>query len=151
MSKKKGIRSQNAASIMASGFFRLTIYICAVFAVIFLSKTAYDFGYDIFNDVPMEQGEGTEITVVVPEGVSVHQIGKLLEGKDLIKNPGVFLIQEKLSNYKGRLQPGTYILNTNMTSEEIMAILSRDNVEGQPSEEVQQENNSAVQEDQQSE
>ena len=40
----KGIRKQGAASIMASGFFRLAVYACIIFAVIFVGKSAYDFG-----------------------------------------------------------------------------------------------------------
>ena len=39
---------------------------------------------------------------------------------------------EKLSNYKDKLQAGTYILNTSMTADEMMAILARENIAGQP-------------------
>ena len=41
-------------------------------------------------------------------------------------------MQEKLSNYKGKLQTGTYILNTSMTPDELMAILAKEDTEGQP-------------------
>ena len=77
----KGIRKQGAASIMASGFFRLAVYACIIFAVIFVGKSAYDFGYAIFNEVPMAEGEGTDITVVIKDGSSVYQIGKILKKK----------------------------------------------------------------------
>lgn len=138
----KGIRKQGAASIMASGFFRLAVYACIIFAVIFVGKSAYDFGYAIFNEVPMADGEGTDITVVIKDGSSVYQIGKILKKKGLIEDAKVFVVQEKLSNYKDKLQAGTYILNTNMTAEEMMAILARENVDGQP---TQGDGNSAVQ------
>lgn len=59
--------------------------------------------------------EGRDITVVVEEGDSVYQIGKTLESRGLIRDAKVFVVQEKLSNYSGKLQPGTYILNTSMT------------------------------------
>ena len=138
----KGIRKQGAASIMASGFFRLAVYACIIFADIFVGKSAYDFGYAIFNEVPMAEGEGTDITVVIKDGSSVYQIGKILKKKGLIEDAKVFVVQEKLSNYKDKLQAGTYILNTNMTAEEMMAILARENVDGQP---TQGDGNSAVQ------
>ena len=41
-------------------------------------------------------------------------------------------MQEKLSNYKGKLQSGTYILNTSMNVEEMMAVLAKEDTEGQP-------------------
>ena len=41
-------------------------------------------------------------------------------------------MQEKLSNYKDKLQAGTYILNTCMTADEMRAILARENIAGQP-------------------
>ncbi|QBE96538.1 endolytic transglycosylase MltG [Blautia producta] len=141
----KGIRKQGAASIMASGFFRLAVYACIIFAVIFVGKSAYDFGYAIFNEVPMADGEGTDITVVIKDGSSVYQIGKILKKKGLIEDAKVFVVQEKLSNYKDKLQAGTYILNTNMTAEEMMAILARENVDGQPTQGDGTDGNSAVQ------
>lgn len=141
----KGIRKQGAASIMASGFFRLAVYACIVFAVIFVGKSAYDFGYAIFNEVPVAEGEGTDITVVIKDGSSVYQIGKILKKKELIEDAKVFVVQEKLSNYKDKLQAGTYILNTNMTADDMMAILSRENVDGQPTQGSGTDGNSAVQ------
>lgn len=128
----KEIRKQGAASIVAGGFFRFAIYACIVCAVFWAGKSAYDFGYAIFNQVPMESGEGTDVTVVIKEGSSVYQIGKILKKKNLIEDAKVFVIQEKLSNYEGQLQAGTYILNTSMTTDEMMAILARENVDGQP-------------------
>lgn len=50
----------------------------------------------------------------------------------MIEDAKIFVIQEKLSNYKGKLQAGTYILNTSMNVEEMMAVLARENTEGQP-------------------
>ena len=43
-----------------------------------------------------------------------------------------YSVQEKLSNYSGKIQAGTYILNTSMTTDEMLEILSRENVKGQP-------------------
>lgn len=139
----KGIRKQGAATIMAGGFFRLAVYALIVFAVLFASKTAYDFGYAIFNEVPMETGDGTDVTVVIKEGASVYQIGKILEKKGLAEDAKVFLVQELLSNYKGKLQAGTYILNTSMTADEMMAILARENIDGQPQQSADAAENNA--------
>ena len=37
-----------------------------------------------------------------------------------------------LSNYRGKIQAGTYILNTSMTTDEMLEILARENIKGQP-------------------
>ena len=88
---------------------------------------------NIFYQQPMDsEEEGRDVTVAVEEGDSVYQIGRTLESRGLIQDAKVFVVQEKLSNYSGKLQPGTYILNTSMTPDEIMEILAKENVAGQP-------------------
>jgi len=129
----KQVRKQKTSSIVAGGFLHLGLYLCAVIAVIYIGKSAFDFGYAIFNQVPMASEEdGRDITVVVENGDSVYQIGKILKNKGLIEDAKIFVVQEKLSNYKGKLQSGTYILNTSMNVEEMMAVLAKEDTEGQP-------------------
>lgn len=129
----KQVRKQKKSSIVAGGFFRFALYLIIAIAVIYIGKSAYDFGYDIFYQQPMDsEEEGRDITVVVEDGDSVYQIGKTLENRGLIRDAKVFVVQEKLSNYSGKLQTGTYILNTSMTPDEMMEILSRENIKGQP-------------------
>ena len=127
------VRKQKRSSIIAGGFFRFAVYLIVAAVVIYIGKTAYDFGYNIFYQQPMDsEEEGRDVTVAVEEGDSVYQIGRTLESRGLIQDAKVFIVQEKLSNYSGKLQPGTYILNTSMTPDEIMEILAKENVAGQP-------------------
>lgn len=127
------VRKQKRSSIIAGGFFRFAVYLIVAAVVIYIDKTAYDFGYNIFYQQPMDsEEEGRDVTVAVEEGDSVYQIGRTLESRGLIQDAKVFVVQEKLSNYSGKLQPGTYILNTSMTPDEIMEILAKENVAGQP-------------------
>lgn len=129
----KQVRKQKTSSIVAGGFLRLGLYLCVAIALIYIGKSAYDFGYAVFNQEPIANEEdGRDITVVVENGSSVYQIGKTLKNKGLIEDAKIFVVQEKLSNYKGKLQSGTYILNTSMNMEEMLAILSKENIEGQP-------------------
>lgn len=127
------VRKQKRSSIIAGGFFRFAVYLIVAAVVTYIGKTAYDFGYNIFYQQPMDsEEEGRDVTVAVEEGDSVYQIGRTLESRGLIQDAKVFVVQEKLSNYSGKLQPGTYILNTSMTPDEIMEILAKENVAGQP-------------------
>ena len=81
----KQVRKQKKSSIIAGGFLRFGLYVCVIIAVVYIGKSAFDFGYAIFNQVPMASEEdGRDITVVVEDGDSVYQIGKTLKNKGLI-------------------------------------------------------------------
>lgn len=95
-----------------------------IIAVVFkLAVYAYDFGYQVFADVPVSEGEGRTVSVVISEGQSIREVAKLLEQKGLIKDANVFYIQMQLSDYKDMLKPGTYELSTAMNSEKMFQIL----------------------------
>ena len=76
--------------------------------------------------------DGQDVTVVIYEDDDVYQVGQTLQEKGLIERPVIFWMQEKLSDYRGEIKPGTYLLNTGENVEEMLAILSGENTEGQP-------------------
>lgn len=115
-----------AGVVLAGVFFRMALYVCVALLVFWLGKTTYHFGYSIFNQQAMSPGEGQEITVVIKDDSSVYKIAKTLENKGLIEDALVFVVQERLSNYHGKLRPGTYLLSTAYTPNRIMGILSGD-------------------------
>lgn len=119
-------RVGKAGLVIAGGVFRTALYICVAVLIFWIGKTTYQFGYNVFNQQAMNPGAGQEVTVVIQEGSSVYDIGKTLESKGLIKDAKVFYVQEKLSNYKGKLRPGTYLLSTAYTPTRIMGILAGD-------------------------
>lgn len=95
-----------------------------IIVVFRLAVSAYDFGYQVFADLPVSEGEGRTVSVVVTEGKSSRELSKELEEKGLINNAYVFFIQEQLSDdYKGKIQPGTYELSTAMNTEEMLQVL----------------------------
>ena len=57
--------------------------------------------------------------------MSFGEIANLLEEKKLIKDKNVFRIQYMLSEYKGEIEPGSYVLNTSQTAEEMLRVVSR--------------------------
>lgn len=122
-----------AGMILAGGFFRMALYVCVAVLIIWIGKITYQFGYDVFNEQAMSPGEGQEITVVISEGESAYEVGKTLKSKGLIDSALVFTVQEKLSNYKGEIIPGTYLLSTAYTPSRMIAIIS-----GNESEDVEQ-------------
>lgn len=107
-----------AAAIIAA-VFRLAVY-------------AYDFGYQVFADIPVSEGEGWTVSVVVPEGQSSREFAKMLEEKGLINDANAFYVYERLSDYKDLLKPGVYELSTAMNAEEMLKIVcgTQDEAEG---------------------
>lgn len=119
-------RVGKAGVFVAGGAFRIALYVCIVVLIIWIGRVSYQFGHDIFDQQSMSPGEGQEITVVIKEDDSVYDIAKTLESKGLIEDAKVFWVQEKLSNYKGKMKPGTYLLSTAYEPARLMAIISGD-------------------------
>lgn len=96
----------------------------AVIIIVFkLAVAAYDFGFNLFADIPMDEGEGRTVSVVISENQDTMDIAKMLEEKGLIRDAKMFFVQEKLSDYKDQTVSGTYELNTAMSIEEMLAVL----------------------------
>ncbi|MBP3735652.1 MAG: endolytic transglycosylase MltG [Lachnospiraceae bacterium] len=108
-------------------------YVLLALMILFIISTAhraYDLGYDIFAQKPVaEKGEGEEVTVEITQAMSVRQIGTVLEKAGIIEDGEIFRYQERLSEYHGKLKPGTYTLSSEMTPDEIMEIMSPEDEE----------------------
>ena len=86
---------------------------------------AYDFGYCIFEDKPVAEAPGREVTVSITEGMGAKEIGQVLETKGLVEDATIFYLQNLLSATKDELQPGMYTLNTSMSAKQMMDIMAR--------------------------
>ena len=108
----------------------VTIVLKVVFAVLVVmfvykgAMLAYDYGYRVFAEEAVDEAPGIDMKVTIESGMGAKEIGKLLESKGLIKDGTLFYLQNILSRYKGDLKPGTYTLNTSMTTEEMMAVIA---------------------------
>lgn len=107
----------------------------AVIVVVFkLAVFAYDFGYRVFADIPVSEGEGRIVNVVVSEGQNSREIAGLLEQKGLINDADVFYVQAWLSECRDKIQPGVYELSTAMNSEQMLGILCNMNAQAEQEE-----------------
>lgn len=103
---------------------RVVLVILAAICIMRFAKKSYDFGYRIFAEEPMSAAPGRDIDVVVTNGDSQKEIIQMLEDKGIIRDHLLFTIQKKLSLYKEDIKPGTYTLNTSMTTDEIIETLA---------------------------
>ena len=109
---------------VAGTIIKIAVAVAVVILVYNLAIKAYDFGYRIFAEEPIDSGAGRTVSVSIVEGKTVSEIGDILEEKGLSRDSNLFYFQEMFSEYKGDLQPGVYELSTSMTPYEMMAIMS---------------------------
>lgn len=103
---------------------KVIILAAAVMLILKGVTKAYDFGYKVFADEPVSPNNGRTITVGVADSATVEDVAAMLEEKGLINDQKLFLVQEYLSAYHGKIVPGIYDLGTDMTANEMLAILS---------------------------
>lgn len=135
MDKKKREMEENNPVITAfSGLLKLILMAVLLLVLIFIGKYAYHLGYTVFHETPIDTGKGREVTVTIDPGMSVYTIGKVIQEEGVLaEEPLTFLLQERISSYHGKLQPGTYRLRTSMVSNDVFKALSEGSVtpEGQ--------------------
>ena len=90
---------------------------------------AYDYGYRIFGEEPMDAEPGPDVTVTIGEYDSQQDVAEMLMQRGLIRDAPMFVIQEKLYGLEAGMQPGTYDLNTAMKVEEMLEIFAAGNGE----------------------
>lgn len=108
-------------------FVEMIIKIAAfVFIAMFIVRTAtaaYDYGFRVFAEEPVETGEGRIISVSIGTD-SAREVGEILQERGLIRDANLFIIQELLSEYHGKIQPGIYDLSTAMTAQDMLAVIA---------------------------
>lgn len=108
--------------------FETAIKVLVVAAVVMFvfraSLEAYDFGYRVFADRPVSSSEGRTITIGIAEDADIMDIAKMLQERGLIADEKLFVVQELLSAYHNKIQPGIYDLSTNMTAEQMLEVMS---------------------------
>lgn len=101
--------------------FSIMVALIILYGTISVAVIAYDYGYRIFTEAPMDEDAGRRVRVTIEPGMNGKEIGEMLVERGLIRDANLFVLQMKLSIYDGKILPGEYILNTSMTAKEMMA------------------------------
>jgi UPF0755 protein len=123
--------TKKAIAAILETALRIIILIIVASIVYKAGNSAYDFGYRIFSEKPMTLGNGRNVVVTIPEDQSPREVGEILRQHGLIRDANLFFCQELLSAYHGKLEPGTYTLNTSMTSTQMMAVMAESHVDSE--------------------
>lgn len=119
MNVKKANRAVGMAIRMG---IRLIVLLLIVLMVHFVISAGYDFGYNLFAAPAMSAPPGREVTFHVEKGESTSDIIDGLADAGLIRDKMSFRCQ--IIFYDKILQPGEYVMNTSMTSKEILMYLN---------------------------
>lgn len=119
-SKKQNEKNDVFAKVMMT-VIKVLFLLIVVALMLVMTKRLHQFGYDLFGEKP---GNGVEIEIEfeVAEGESAMTTAKRLKDKNLISSEIIFLLQKAL--YEKDIIAGTHVLDSNMTTLEILDELS---------------------------
>ena len=106
---------------------RILLIVLIIMGIVYVSKKLYALGYETFSVRPVAESaeEGKDVTVVITKKMTMKDVGALLIEAGLIEeSEEAFLIQAKVYGYEDKLIPGPYVLNTSMSVDEMLEIMS---------------------------
>jgi UPF0755 protein len=119
-------------------FIRMGISVIVILLVVYfgvrIASVGYDFGYRVFTETAVDEAPGKDALIQVKEDMSEYEIAQLLEESGMVRDAKLFFLQWKLSVYSGKEVPGVYTVNSSMTPQEIMAVISPDQEETETTE-----------------
>ncbi len=138
MEKDKLKRSEAGYRIMlqsARGLIRLLVLVLVIIIIAWLGRAAYRISYAVVKEAPADEAPGKDAIVTIPDDTGIREVASILYEAEMIDNQMVFVIQERISPYHGKIQPGTYELNSSYTPNQICAVLSGEKLETEEDEE----------------
>jgi len=102
--------------------FNIAFYMMVIFLITKVSTEIYNFSYQIFGQVTVEEEPGRDVEIQIKKGESTMNIASKLKINKIIVNKYSFYVKAKLLNKV--IMPGTYTVNTSMTYDEIFDIIT---------------------------
>jgi UPF0755 protein len=118
------MRQRRKAAIVLFALLKVFVLFLVILVLVSVGRKAYSFGYRVFAEETVSDPPGKKVAVTIEDGLSASELASLLKEKRLILDENVFFVQYQLSQYKGKVKGGSYVLNTSMTSEEILKEIS---------------------------
>lgn len=100
----------------------IIFFVLVIIFVIYGSRKAFDFTYQLYGPVSVDQEPGKVIPVKINKGEATMDIASKLELKRVIVDKYSFYFKTKLQNKV--IMPGTYMVNSSMTYDEVLDIIT---------------------------
>lgn len=125
-----GMASEQANAKLAlrvtGGVFRFVLnilfYVVVIMCIMTFSRAAYAFTYQIFGNVSVDEEPGKDVKIRIVSGESTMTVARKLKQNKIIVNDTTFYVKAKLADIQ--IMPGTYMVNSSMTYDEIFEQLS---------------------------
>lgn len=108
-------------SLVSNALWTLLVAV-VLFLGIIGSKQVYRFGYQVFAK-ETRQVESKQLEITIGEDASVLSVGRQLEKSGIIDDAYVFYAQSIIFDLD--IQPGTYIIDVQNTSRELLEIFNK--------------------------
>jgi len=109
-------------SLILRVLLNIIFYILVVILIVNFSKKAYEFAYQLYGPVAVDSEPGREVIFQIKKGETTMDISKKLEHNRMIHDKYAFYLKVKLQDEV--IMPGTYVLNTAMTYDEILEVIT---------------------------
>lgn len=100
----------------------VVFYCIVVFVIIKACGLAYDFSYQLFGDVRVDETNPIERQIVIEKDESTMSVASKLELYKIIDNKYSFYVRAKLTDEK--ILPGTYVVSSNMNYDMIFDVIT---------------------------
>lgn len=113
----------NITSFLLQIFLNIVFYALIIMFIMKAGTLAFEFSYQIYGAVAVDEEPGIERVVEIQKGESTMNIASKLELNKLVKNKYSFYLRAKLSD--SVILPGTYTLNSAMPYNDIFNIITK--------------------------
>ncbi len=110
------------SSVILRMLLNIVFYSLVVIAVIYVSKQAFNFTYQLYGPVTVDEAPGRVIRIQIKKGDSTMDVATKLELNRAIVNKYSFLFKTKLQGLS--IMAGSYEINSSMTYDEILDIIT---------------------------
>ncbi|MBR5967240.1 MAG: endolytic transglycosylase MltG [Lachnospiraceae bacterium] len=100
----------------------IIFYAVVVYGIKKAAGYSYDFAYQLFGNTSVEAAPGRDVKITILKGESSMNIASKLEDAKLVTSKYSFYLKLKLKDYE--VMPGTFVLNTSMTYDDILKIIT---------------------------
>lgn len=109
-------------SAILRALLNIVFYILVIVIIISVGKKVYDFSYQLYGDVSVDESPGRDVVFQIKKGESTMDVAKKLQLNRLIVDQYSFYTKAKLE--KQVIMPGVYELNSSMSYEKIFAVIT---------------------------
>lgn len=115
-------KKQNTGSNM---LIHIVLIMASAVIIAVCGYNAYKFSNSIFDEKSVDTwNNARQINVVIPEEVTPKQLAKIMYDNGLTNDEQLFYYQILLSDFRDKIVPGTYKLQTSMKPTEILKNIS---------------------------